>query len=250
MKHGAVPELEDLLQPLETLMPLPGNPRRGNVAAIKASYEKFGQVRPIIAVDNEDGTYTVIAGNHQLKAVSELGWTHMAVLIVPFDSSTAVEFALADNRVAELGETDQDLLFEMLETVVNSEPEFWDNLGWDDFEMASLEVSYEQSTTKAPTFAEGYTAPTLLEDEDDVEPLSFEGTDEETKDVVTQGATSAGRAGGRPQVQYTMIFEDADQQQEWYAFLRYLKSIKDLEGMTTSAQVLWFVGEHLGGREV
>ena len=64
--------LESLLLPIDKLVPLDGNPRRGNVDAIVASYSEFGQVKPIVVRPNKDGTFTVLAGNHQVRAAKEL----------------------------------------------------------------------------------------------------------------------------------------------------------------------------------
>lgn len=98
MKHQVEECLISLLVDVDTLVPLPGNPRRGNVDAIMASYSEFGQLRPIVVKPNGDGTSTVIAGNHQLMAAKRLGWTHMAAVTFEADNSRAIAFALADNR--------------------------------------------------------------------------------------------------------------------------------------------------------
>ena len=133
MNHKVSPDLQNLLTPIEDLKTLPKNPRKGNIEAITASYNEFGQVKPIVAVEDEDGTSTVIAGNHQLEAAKKLGWTHMAVLNVPFDHEKAIAYALADNRTSDLGTEDSGLLHEMLLSVVEDMPQFFEELGWDDF---------------------------------------------------------------------------------------------------------------------
>jgi DNA modification methylase len=102
--------LKPLATPIGDLSPLPGNPRKGDVEAVKRSYERFGQRKPIVA--NRDGT--VIAGNHQLKAAQALGWEEIAVVFVDDDDQTAKAFALADNRTADLGTYDTDNLEQML----------------------------------------------------------------------------------------------------------------------------------------
>ena len=106
MIHNVHPNLESLLQPIDQLSLLPGNPRIGNVDAVARSYERFGQRKPIIA--RSDGT--VIAGNHQLLAADRLGWTHVAVLVVDETDEEAMAFALADNRTSDLGYYDDSLL--------------------------------------------------------------------------------------------------------------------------------------------
>ena len=71
--------------------------------------------------------------------------------------------------------------------------------------------------------------------------------DEDTmKSLITQGATVTNSAGAKTNIQYTLVFNDAEQQSKWYAFLRYLKSHPDFAGLpTTSAQVIAFLGRHV-----
>jgi len=102
--------LQSLAVPLSDLKPMPGNPRRGDVAAVKRSYERFGQRKPIVA--KRDGT--VIAGNHQLMAAQQLKWPEIAVVFVDDDDLTAKAFALADNRIGDLGSYDLESLSALL----------------------------------------------------------------------------------------------------------------------------------------
>jgi hypothetical protein len=238
MKHQVSKDLEHLLVPIEQLETLPGNPRKGNTAAIAASYKEFGQVKPLVAVNNEDGTGTVIAGNHQLAAAKQLGWTHVAVLHVPFDHDKAIAFALADNRTSDLGEDDQTLLHEMLMSVVDEMPEFFEGLGWDDFEIASIETPSDGANS-AVIANDGWTAPIMVEPDGTIAP-------ETTQSLVTQGATATRSAGAKTNIQYTLVFNDAEQQAAWYSFLRYLKAHPDFSTLpTTSAQVVAFLGKHV-----
>ncbi len=240
MIHKVSPDLENLLRPIDNLLTLPKNPRKGNLASIVASYDEFGQVKPIVAVDNNDETLTVIAGNHQLAAAKELGWTHMAVLAVPFDHEKAIAFALADNRTSELGEDDQGLLQEMLMSVVEEMPQFFEELGWDDFEIATFDPV--EALPPVSTSNDGWTAPTLITDMERENPPPTVADEETMKSLVTQGATATDSAGAKAVVQYTLVFNDADQQAEWYAFLRYLKSHPDyMDIPTTAAQVTAFI---------
>jgi len=111
-------DLQPLAQPISELTPLPVNPRVGNVEAVMRSYNTFGQRKPIVA--RRDGT--VIAGNHQLEAAKRLGWSEIAVVFVDDDDTTAEAFALADNRIGDLGGYDNGALSEMLARVqINEE---------------------------------------------------------------------------------------------------------------------------------
>lgn len=144
MKHKIAQDLIPLAKKVDEIKLLDGNPRIGDVSAVKKSYEKFGQRKPIVITS--DGT--VIAGNHQLKAVRELGWTHIACVVSNDDELTAKAFALADNRTAELGNYNNDLLadmikevssdLEMLEATSFTENDLYKLIGFDEIEEKEL----------------------------------------------------------------------------------------------------------------
>lgn len=91
--------LRRFLVPIDGLEPFPGNPRQGDVAAVRASLRRFGQVRPILV----DGT-RIVAGHHVRLAAAEEGWTHVAAIANEFnDEDEARAYLLADNRIPELG---------------------------------------------------------------------------------------------------------------------------------------------------
>jgi ParB-like chromosome segregation protein Spo0J len=83
-----------------------------NLATIRASLEQFGQQRA--AVIRSDGT--VLAGNGMLEAARSLGWSELAVTVVPdeWTDEQARAYALADNRTGELAEWDVAVLDEHL----------------------------------------------------------------------------------------------------------------------------------------
>lgn len=83
-----------------------------NLATIRASLEQFGQRRA--AVVRSDGT--VLAGNGMLEAARSLGWTELAVSVVPdeWSDEQGRAYALADNRTGELAEWDVAVLDEHL----------------------------------------------------------------------------------------------------------------------------------------
>lgn len=110
--------LETLLAPVDSLTPLPGNPRRGDVAAVAESYRRFGQRKPIVVRSMDDGTTVVVAGNHQLQAAVHLGWTEIAVVWADdLSEEDANAFALADNRVGDLGGYDSEALLGLMRSV-------------------------------------------------------------------------------------------------------------------------------------
>tara|TARA_R100000742_G_C4268482_1_gene86860 strand:- start:91 stop:1308 length:1218 start_codon:yes stop_codon:yes gene_type:complete len=153
-KHQIADDLTTLAYPIEKLKHLDGNPRKGNVEAVKKSYEKFGQRKPIVAT--KDGE--VISGNHQLAAARELGWNKIAVVFTNDDELTAKAFALADNRTADLGTYDDDLLadmlgavasdLEMLEATSFTEDDLFQLIGFNEIEEKELPKLPTMSKTK------------------------------------------------------------------------------------------------------
>lgn len=128
-------DLQPLAVAIDELELLPGNPRRGDIDAVAASLEEFGQRKPIVArlVDR-----TVIAGNHTLQAARRLGWSEIAVVWVEDDDAHAKAFALADNRTAELGSYDDEALLRLIEEVKIEDAELLDAAGWDEQSVLDL----------------------------------------------------------------------------------------------------------------
>jgi ParB-like chromosome segregation protein Spo0J len=110
MPRAKAPQRKVETVPLEALRPDPENARvhgRDNLAAIRASLERFGQVRPLLATS--DGL--VVAGNGTLAAMRSLGWTEAKVLRLPWDdAATCRPNAIADTRTAERARWDDETL--------------------------------------------------------------------------------------------------------------------------------------------
>lgn len=99
------------------LTPDPANARkhsRRNVETIANSLRLFGQRKPLVVQKNG---MVVRAGNATLEAAKSLGWQEIAAVVVDEQDATAVQYALADNRTAELAEWDEDALIAQLSTV-------------------------------------------------------------------------------------------------------------------------------------
>lgn len=133
--HGIIAALEPLAVELESLALLEGNPRKGDVQAVAKSLARFGQRKPIVvrASDRQ-----IIAGNHTWQAARSLGWTHIAAALVDDDTATSQAFALADNRTAELGSYDDDLLLELIRSVGTIDPDLLADTGWDEATVKAL----------------------------------------------------------------------------------------------------------------
>lgn len=264
MEHKIHETIQHLAVPLDTLRTLDGNPRVGNIDAICASYDEFGQVKPIVVRPNDDGTSTVIAGNHQFQAAQRLGWTHIAVVPMEVDDARALAFAIADNRTNELGHTDDSLLADALGQIIDDYGDLLEDLEWDEFELAMLDISTEQQAHATPGVYEQPIIQLIDEPADDepappqpaaASPVVTRDSDGEirleapknsdTKSLVTQGSTSAGVSGStKAVVQYSLVFDSPEQQRRWYDFLRWLRSDAGVDGETTAEKLIDFLEQH------
>ena len=252
--------IQHLAMDVDMLVPLANNPRVGNIEAIMASYAEFGQVKPIVVRPNDDGTATVIAGNHQLEAARRLGWTHIAAVQMNADDKRALAFAMADNRTMELGHTDSDMLSDILSTLTDDYVSLLDNLGWDDFELAAITESAMRADRSATN--EGYIPPVIqalgdvigavaaalpdvLMDEETGEGRIVAPANADQGAMVTQGATAANASGStKAVVQYTLVFDNSDQQRQWYSFIRWLKTDAGTDGDTIAERIINFINDH------
>jgi len=265
MTHKIHSSIEHLAVPLENLHTLVGNPRVGNIDAICASYDEFGQVKPIVVRPNDDGTMTVIAGNHQFQAAQRLGWSHIAVVPMDVDDARAMAFAIADNRTNELGHTDDSLLADALGQIIDDYGDLLEDLEWDEFELAMLDISTETQAHATPGV---YEQPIIqmIDEPEPVEPQPLpsqsnsspvttrdsEGEtrleapkDSDTKALVTQGSTSGGMSGSsKAVVQYSLVFDSPEQQRRWYDFLRWMRSDAGVDGETTAEKLIDFLEQH------
>lgn len=107
-------DLQPLAVPITSLQPYGNNSRRrtdANLAAIRASFDTFGQQRPILVYRFGKGEPpTVIAGNGGFLAAKGLGWSKIAASHFRGTAAEARAYAIADNRIAELSEWDADVL--------------------------------------------------------------------------------------------------------------------------------------------
>jgi DNA modification methylase len=92
----------------------PGNPRRGDLEAIKDSLRRHGQYRPIVA---NRRTGEVLAGNHVLLAARELGLKELAVAFIDVDDEHAKRIVAVDNRTSDLAGYDPESLAALLSSL-------------------------------------------------------------------------------------------------------------------------------------
>lgn len=89
------------------------NPRKNDAAVdgVAKSIQKFGFGAPILARKHN---LEVIAGHTRLKAAAKLGLHKVPVRILDLDADQAHLLALADNRLGENAEWDDELLSAIL----------------------------------------------------------------------------------------------------------------------------------------
>lgn len=116
-EHNIHPSLAPLTVAIDTLRPDAANARshdQRNIDAIAASLAAFGQRKPIVV---QSQGRIIRAGNGTVRAAQSLGWTEIAAVVVDETNEAAAQFAIADNRTAELAEWDTDTLSLLLHSM-------------------------------------------------------------------------------------------------------------------------------------
>lgn len=145
-------ESHDIL--LELVKPHPKNARRGNVEMIKASLERFGQVRPILV--NADNV--ILAGNHTYQAAKELKWKFINIVKVDMSEADQRAYLLADNKTADAATWDDAGLIEALEYL--SQNSTLEGTGFTQDDLDDLTASIEAvSHTEIEPFEGDYAEP-------------------------------------------------------------------------------------------
>lgn len=139
--------LEPFIAPLQELQAHPRNYKKHpelQLAKLRASLKRFGQVKPIL-VRVEDHKYVIIAGHGVLEAAKQLGWFHVMCVRAPdhWTYEDALAYLVADNETSNDAETNELMLAELLEESKNA--------GYD---LAALGSSEEQLATLLEKLAE------------------------------------------------------------------------------------------------
>jgi hypothetical protein len=185
------------------LNPATYNPRKISpeaMAKLKKGIREFGVVDPLII--NRDGT--IIGGHQRMQAGLELGHVEFPCIRLDVDKRREKALNLALNKLS--GDWDYDKLSVIL-SEFEADPQFDIELtGFDNVEM--LDVIDIGDPAKGA--------------------LSFYGSDGsfqmggDSGDAPgVDGATASTPKGIT--IQYTIIFDDEEQQQAWHAYLRELK---------------------------
>ena len=135
---------------IDTLTPHPDNPRINDhaVEELAGSIKRFGFASPIIA-RKEDSM--IIAGHTRYKAAQSLGLSKVPVRFMDLDPVDAKLLMLADNKIGERADWDEDALQELFEELKDED---LSGLGWDDGELDFI-LSQEKEESEEYIAKEG-----------------------------------------------------------------------------------------------
>lgn len=106
------------LEPIDSLIEHPENPRRGSVSAIVDSIKAHGFYGYVMA---QTSTRHVLIGNHRLRAAREVGLTEIPVMWADVDDDEARRLLLQDNRTGDLAGYDDAVLRGLLTSIQTTE---------------------------------------------------------------------------------------------------------------------------------
>lgn len=137
---------------VDSLKPWADNPRKNDgepVRKVAASIKRFGFGSPIIA---RKANSEIIAGHTRWKAAKELGLERVPVRFLDLDPADAKLLAIADNRVGEEAEWDNEKLTAILQ-MANADGQSLDDTGFSEAELSKI-LSEEIRTDSAATEVE------------------------------------------------------------------------------------------------
>lgn len=106
--------MEIISAEIDSLLPFPNNPRRGNVNKLKESLTANGQYKPIVV---QTSTRYILAGNHLWQAAKEVGWSKIDIVEIDVNATQAKKIVATDNRLGELGTYDEQDLLDLLQDI-------------------------------------------------------------------------------------------------------------------------------------
>ena len=155
--------------PIESLVFDPANARKHddkNLSSIKGSLARFKQQKPIVVSKDN----IVLAGNGTLSAMLALGHTEVWISRSELTGVEAVAYSLADNRTAELGTWDDDILGKTLHALQEDGFPIAD-IG---FDVGDWGVEPEEKENDDTVTIEKFSIAVILENSEDQEELFLE----------------------------------------------------------------------------
>lgn len=199
-------KLSIIYKKVEELIPYVNNPRNNKDAIDKvaSSIKNFGFKVPLV-IDSQN---EVITGHTRLLASKKLGIEEVPVIVADDLSEAQIKaFRIADNKVSEYAEWDMDLLKIELE------------------ELEEMNFDYDF----------GFYLGDDIDDE-----LDLSGFDDD--DDEDDHDSSTDNSGDNYIIQYNIIFNDEEEKDTWYKFMKYLKETYS-EQETISAMLTQYINE-------
>ncbi|WP_436757265.1 ParB/RepB/Spo0J family partition protein [Streptosporangium sp. V21-05] len=112
------------------LRPHPDNPHKGELDVIRESVRENGFYGVVLAQANR---MRIIAGEHRWHSVREEGLTELPAVLLDVTDEQAKRIMLADNRSAELGGYDDQVLANLLQGLPDLS-----GTGWSDDDLTDL----------------------------------------------------------------------------------------------------------------
>lgn len=121
-----------VLVPIDRIKILPGNSKHHpahQIEQLKSNIDKYGCTQPLLLTSRME----LVAGHGRLEAMRALDWVHIPCLVKDLTNAEARALRIADNRIAELGEVNnQAIAMELADLAV------------DDFDLSGLGFSTEE----------------------------------------------------------------------------------------------------------
>lgn len=119
---------------VDSVVPHPDNPRRGDVEAIGRSIEANGFFGALVV---QESTRHILVGNHRWMGARAQGLAEVPAIIVDCDDAAARRILTVDNRAAELAEWDEEALAALLSGMA-AEPGGLDGVLFTEADLAEL----------------------------------------------------------------------------------------------------------------
>lgn len=133
-KPGIDIDQEYEVVPIDSIQEHPQNPKQGVVEIIDESIDQNGWYG-VCTVQRSTGN--ILVGNHRHRVAKERGAKEIPVIWKDVDDETAIRILLVDNKSADAGTYDEELLDELLEGL-----ETLDGTG---FGLAAVEAAEESN---------------------------------------------------------------------------------------------------------
>jgi DNA modification methylase len=121
---------------VDALKPWTDNPRKnkGAIEHVAESIKRFGFASPIIARAEDK---TIIAGHTRYEAAKKLGLDSVPVRYLDLDPADSRLLALADNKIGEIAEWDEEKLEKVMQELLE-EGLSLNGLGWNEDELSKI----------------------------------------------------------------------------------------------------------------